>query len=102
MTWNEYNTLLIPLIQKFGAFHYSKDMISKGFFHWKSKTKQELIDQINEAIASNIPLELVKITRSNAYNVYKHEENYQITDNFLDNYLKSNGVKSVVELIGKK
>lgn len=102
MTWQQYNTLLIPLINKFGAYHYPKDVISKAFFHWKTQSEQSLIDLINQALASNIPLELETKPKPPAHKLYIHDNSGHITDGFLDNFLAQNGVKSVVELINKK
>lgn len=105
MTWQEYNTLLIPLIQKFGSYHYPADKIKSGYFHWKHKSKAELLSKVNDAISCGVALELVKVINNSSNpsrNIYKHDEINEISDGFLESYLKQQGVSSVVDLINKK
>jgi len=104
MNWQEYNTLLIPLIQKFGSYHYPADKIKSGYFHWKHKSKDELLSKVNDAISCGVALELVSVINNSSNpsrNIYKHDEINEISDGFLENYLKHHGVSSVVELLKK-
>lgn len=104
MTWNDYNVALTPLIQRFGAPHYPKDVIQKGFFYWKSKTKEDLIEEINRSISFNVPLE-INPAQDKSKRPERHKwtpEEYHQTEGFLDNLLKANKVGSVLELVQKE
>lgn len=104
MTWNDYNVALTPLIQRFGAPHYPKDVIQKGFFYWKSKNKEELIEEINRSISFNVPLELnpTQVQSKRPERTKWTPEQYHQTDGFLDSLLKANKVSSVIELVQKE
>jgi hypothetical protein len=102
VTWQEYNSSLIPLIQTFGDF-YSQDKIKTGWFYWKSKPVHALNDEVNRAISAQIPLSLNIIpdnSKSPTRSVYKHDK-YDITDGFLEDMLKKYEVTSCVELMFK-
>lgn len=59
MQWKEYTDAIQPLIKAFGAI-YSKDEITKGYYLWKSKPKQELITLVVNAIDKGQKLDLLK------------------------------------------
>lgn len=102
ISWQAYNHALIPLIQRFGAIHYPKDVIQKGFFYWKTKDEALLLDEINRAIAFNQPLELVPASIPRPERSSYQPETYHQTDGFLDAMLEANGVTSVIELLEKQ
>ncbi len=122
MTWLEYTNLLIPLAQKFGKQHISlsKQNVAEGFQRvWRYKTKDDLMTLINEAISSGVMFSLrlepksslidsvstqpnlERITTSPSRRIYQHEEITGISDEYLNNYLNQNGVKSLLELLEK-
>jgi len=104
ISWQAYNHALIPLIQRFGAIHYPKDVIQKGFFYWKTKDEALLIDEINRAVAFNQPLELIP-TVDNSKRPDRQSytpETRVITEGALDRFLEANNVTSVLELLDKE
>lgn len=104
ISWQNYNHAIIPLIQRFGAHHYPKETIQKGFYYWKSKDQAELLDEVNRAVAFNQPLELVKAvdqTKRPERTKWEPEE-YNQTEGFLSEFLDVNQVSSVIELLDKE
>ena len=100
MTWNEYNTALVPLIKRFGAV-YSRDHISKSFYHWKSRPQSELIDFVNRCITFNQPDSLEFKIKPPYHKPYEFVENCSITPGYYESLLAANGVTSIVDLIKK-
>lgn len=103
LNWNEYNVCLIPLIKRFGSI-YSQDEIQKGWFYWKNKTKDDLIEFVNVCISSGNYETLLQTTKNiPSREIYKHEDNSQnISENFLRKLLEKNNVSSLTELVFKK
>lgn len=102
--WQAYNHALIPLIQRFGAIHYPKDTIQKGFFYWKSKELIDLQDEINRSIAFNVPLTLIP-AQDESKRPDRHKwrpEVYHQSEGFLETFLKDNKVCTVLELLDKE
>jgi hypothetical protein len=107
MSWEQYNILIQPLILKFGAHKYNSQYISNQYFFWKSKDKSELLEIVNECISFNQQLDLKpKQQFSQNINPTKNHiemiDNLKITDGYLDNLLKSNNCKNLLELIDKQ
>lgn len=104
ISWQAYNHALIPLIQRFGAIHYPKDVIQKGFFYWKSKDESLLLDEVNRAVAFNQPLELIPaVDNSKRPDRQSYiQETRIITEGALDRFLEANNVTSVLELLDKE
>lgn len=104
ISWNCYNTSLIPLIQKFGAIYYPKDVIQKGFFYWKSRNQSELIEEVNQAIAFNQPFDLIPVVDSTRLPERSKwtPEPCHITEGALERILEANNVTSVIELLDKE
>ena len=104
ISWQAYNHALIPLIQRFGAIHYPKDVIQKGFFYWKTKDEALLIDEINRAVAFNQPLELIPaVDNSKRPDRQSYIPDTRIiTEGALDRFLEANNVTSVLELLDKE
>jgi len=104
MTWLTYNQALIPLIQKFGAVHYPKDVIQKGYFYWKSKDQSELLNEINLAISFNQPLELVPspdLTKRPERCQHTPEAFHQ-TERFLERFLELNNCTDLIDCLEKE
>ncbi len=104
ISWQSYNQTLIPLIQKFGAIHYSKETIQKGYFYWKSKNQADLLDEVNRSISFNQPFELVAV-QDNSKRPERGKwspDPCHITDGALDRILEANNVTSVLELLDKE
>ena len=116
MDWETYQRTLMPLVQHFGKVFYTIEKIRLGFQAWKGRDQKELETIVKQAIATNtlFDIQTAKITQyaepkelsldyskhpSRRY--YKHEEPQGISDNFLNNYLKENGVSSLIELMHK-
>jgi len=104
ISWQAYNHALIPLIQRFGAIHYPKDTIQKGFFYWKHKEQAHLIDEVNRSIAFSQPLELIPaVDHSKRPDRQSYTpETRIITEGALERLLEANNVTSVLELLDKE
>lgn len=103
VNWIAYNQALIPLIQKFGAVTYSQNEIKQGYFFWKKRNLSDLIEQISLSISFNQPLELIKAvdqSKRPERSQWQPEE-YEQSEGFLDNLLKSNNANSVMDLVDK-
>lgn len=106
MTWFEFNTSLSPLIKRFGS--YSQDEIKRGFYHWKTKHQNELIEEISIAVSIGKRLDLcpVQIVDSkvniDTKNKWKDElESRVITDNYMDKLIKDSNCSSLLDLVFK-
>lgn len=102
MTWKEYCDGVSLLTRHFGAF--TKNEIDAGFKYWRNQTHAEFLQEIDLAFQIGKKPQLSKhYQESNKMPYYSsfEPETRIINDDCLDNILKENDAKSLLDLIFK-